>query len=98
MPKKPTRLKKPVKKRYGIGKVLYEKIKKNIAQINSLIFNPKVLKQCEFLFSLLTATLISALGQPEPNRMRCAAQVREEEYKYICCLLQQIQEHSWEKH
>jgi hypothetical protein len=31
MPKKPTRLKKPVKKRYKINKTLCEKIKKNIA-------------------------------------------------------------------
>jgi hypothetical protein len=69
MPKKPTRLKKPVKKRYKINKVLYKRIKKNIAQINSLILNLKVLKQCEFLFLLLTVTLILALGQPEPNRI-----------------------------
>jgi hypothetical protein len=33
-----------LKKRYRINKALYEKIKKNIAQINSLIPNPKVLK------------------------------------------------------
>jgi hypothetical protein len=44
MPKKPIKLKKPVKKRYKISKVLYKKIKKNIAQINSLILNLKVLK------------------------------------------------------
>jgi hypothetical protein len=94
MPKKPTRLKKPVKKRYRIDKTLCERIKKNIAQINSLILNPKVLKQCEFLFLLLTVTPILTLGQPKPNRMRCIAQVREKEYKYIYCLLQQIQEHS----
>jgi hypothetical protein len=31
MPKKPTRLKKPVKKRYKIGKALCERIKKNVA-------------------------------------------------------------------
>jgi hypothetical protein len=71
MPKKPTRLKKPVKKRYKIDKALCERIKKNIAQINSLISNPKVLKQCKFLFLLLTATPISVLGQPEPNGIRC---------------------------
>jgi hypothetical protein len=62
MLKKPIKLKKPVKKRYRISKVLYKKIKKNVAQINSLIFNLKILKQCEFLFLLLTATLISVLG------------------------------------
>jgi hypothetical protein len=62
MPKKPTRSKKPVKKRYKISKVLCEKIKKNIAQINSLILNPKVLKQYKFLFLLLTTTPILALG------------------------------------
>jgi hypothetical protein len=94
MLKKPTRLKKPVKKRYRIDKALCERIKKDIAQINSLIPNPEVLKQCEFLFLLLTATPISALGQPEPNRMRCVAQVGEEKCGYICCLLQQIREHS----
>jgi hypothetical protein len=44
MPKKPTRLKKPVKKRHKINKALYKRIKKDVAQINSLIFNPKVLK------------------------------------------------------
>jgi hypothetical protein len=93
MPKKLTRSKKPVKKRHKIDKTLCEKIK-NIAQINSLIPNLKVLKQCEFLFLLSTATLILVLGQPEPNRIQCAAQIRGEEYGYICCLLQQIQEHS----
>jgi hypothetical protein len=62
MPKKPTRLKKPVKKRYKINKALYEKIKKNIAQINSLILNPKILKQYKFLFLSLTTTPISVLG------------------------------------
>jgi aromatic ring-opening dioxygenase LigB subunit len=70
MLKKPTRLKKPVKKRYKINKALCEKIKKNIAQINSLIFNLKVLKQYKFLFLLLTVTPISVLGQSEPNRIR----------------------------
>jgi hypothetical protein len=69
MPKKPTRSKKPVKKRYKISKALCERIKKNIAQINNLILNLKVLKQCEFLFSLLTATLILVLGQPKPNKI-----------------------------
>jgi hypothetical protein len=69
MPKKPIRSKKPVKKHYKINKTLYKRIKKNIAQINNLILNLKVLKQCEFLFSLLTTTPISALGQPEPNRI-----------------------------
>jgi hypothetical protein len=44
MPKKPTRLKKPVKKHYKINKALYKKINKNIAQINNLILNLKVLK------------------------------------------------------
>jgi hypothetical protein len=94
MPKKPTRSKKPVKKRHKINKALCERIKKNVAQINSLILNPKVLKQCEFLFLLSTATPISVLGQPEPNRIWCAAQVGGKECEYICCLLQQIQEHS----
>jgi hypothetical protein len=94
MLKKPTRSKKPVKKRYRISKVLYKRIKKNIAQINSLILNLKVLKQCEFLFLLSTATPISVLGQPELNKIRYTTQVKREEYKYICCLLQQIQEHS----
>jgi hypothetical protein len=69
MPKKPTRSKKPVKKHYRIGKALYERIKKNVAQINSLILNLKVLKQCEFPFPSSTATPISALGQPELNRI-----------------------------
>jgi hypothetical protein len=69
MPRKPIKSKKPVKKRYRINKVLYKKIKKNIAQINSLIFNFKVLKQYKFILLLLTATNISALGQPEPNRI-----------------------------
>jgi hypothetical protein len=72
MPKKPIRSKKPVKKRYKINKALYKRIKKNIAQINSLILNLKVLKQCEFLFLLLTVTPILVLGQPKPNRIRCA--------------------------
>jgi hypothetical protein len=94
MSKKPTRLKKPVKKRYKINKVLYKRIKKNVAQINSLIPNLKVLKQCKFLFLLLTATLISVLSQPKPNRMQYITQVREKECKYIYCLLQQIQKHS----
>ena len=62
MPKKPTRSKKPVKKRYKINKVLYEKIKKDIAQINSLIFNLKILKQYKFLFLLLTVTFILVLS------------------------------------
>jgi hypothetical protein len=62
MPKKPTRLKKPVKKRYKISKALYKRIKKNIVQINSLILNLKVLKKCEFLFLLSTATPILVLG------------------------------------
>jgi hypothetical protein len=44
MLKKPIKLKKPVKKRYKINKALYKRIKKDIAQINSLISNPKVLK------------------------------------------------------
>jgi hypothetical protein len=87
MPKKPTRSKKPVKKHYRIDKALCERIKKNIAQINSLILNLEVLKQCEFLFLLLTAILISVLGQPEPNRMWCIAQIKEGECGYICCLL-----------
>jgi hypothetical protein len=98
MPKKPTRSKKPVKKRHGIGKALCERIKKNVAQINGLIPNPEVLKQCEFPFPPSTATPISALGQPEPNGMRCAAQVGGGECGYICCSLQQIQEHSWAEH
>jgi hypothetical protein len=72
MPKKPTGSKKPIKKRYKIDKTLYKRIKKDIAQINSLILNPKVLKECEFLFSPSIATPISALGQPEPNRIQCA--------------------------
>jgi hypothetical protein len=98
MPKKPTGSKKPVKKRHRIGKVLCERIKKDIAQINGLIPNPKVLKQCEFLFLLATATPISALGQLEPNGMQCTAQVGGGECRYVCCSLQQIQEHSWEEH
>jgi hypothetical protein len=94
MPKKPTRSKKPVKKRHKISKALYERIKKNVAQINSLILNPKVLKEYKFLFLPSTATPISALGQPEPNRIQYTAQVRGKECEYIYCLLQQIQEHS----
>jgi hypothetical protein len=94
MPKKPIRSKKPVKKRYKISKALCKRIKKNVTQINSLIPNPKVLKQYKFLFLPLTATPISALGQPEPNRIRYTTQVREGECEYICCLLQQIQEYS----
>jgi hypothetical protein len=62
MPKKPIRSKKPVKKRYKINKTLCKKIKKDVAQINSLILNPKVLKQYKFLFLLSTVTLILALG------------------------------------
>jgi hypothetical protein len=62
MLKKPIRSKKLVKKRYKINKALYKRIKKNIAQINSLILNLKVLKQYKFLFLLLTVTLISVLG------------------------------------
>ena len=62
MPKKPTGSKKPVKKRHGIGKALCERIKKDVAQINGLIPNPEVLKQCEFLFLPATAIPISALG------------------------------------
>jgi hypothetical protein len=73
MLKKPTRSKKPVKKRHRINKALCKRIKKNIAQINSLILNPKVLKKCEFLFLSSTATLISALGQPELNKIQCVA-------------------------
>jgi hypothetical protein len=87
MPKKPTRSKKPVKKRHRIGKALCERIKKDVAQINGLIPNPEVLKQCEFPFPPSTATPISALGQPEPNGMRCAAHVRGRECEYICCSL-----------
>jgi hypothetical protein len=98
MPKKPIRSKKPVKKRYKISKTLCKRIKKNIAQINSLIPNPKVLKQYKFLFLSSTATPISVLGQPEPNRIWYTAQVREEECEYICYLLQQIQEYSWEEY
>jgi hypothetical protein len=94
MPKKPTRLKKPVKKRYKINKALYKRIKKNVAQINSLIPNPKVLKQYKFLFLLLTAIPILILSQPEPNKIRCTTQIKKGKYKYICCLLQQIQKHS----
>jgi hypothetical protein len=94
MLKKLTRLKKPVKKRYKISKALYKRIKKNIAQINNLIFNPKVLKQYKFLFLLLTVTPISVLGQPELNKIQYIIQVKEGECKYICYLLQQIQEHS----
>ena len=71
MPKKPTRLKKPVKKRYKISKTLYKRIKKDIAQINSLIFNLKVLKYYKFLFLLLTVTFILVLSQLKPNRIQC---------------------------
>jgi hypothetical protein len=62
MLKKPTRSKKPVKKRYRISKALYKRIKKNIAQINSLIPNLKVLKQYKFSFLPSTAILILTLG------------------------------------
>jgi hypothetical protein len=87
MPKKLIRLKKPVKKRYKINKALYKRIKKNVAQINSLILNLKVLKQYKFLFLSSTATSISALGQLKSNKIQCAAQIKEEECEYICCLL-----------
>ena len=60
--KKPIRLKKLIKKHYKINKVLYKKIKKNIAQINSLILNLKVLKQYKFLFLLATVIPIFVLG------------------------------------
>ena len=71
MPKKPIRSKKLIKKHYKISKVLYKRIKKNIAQINSLILNLKVLKQYKFLFLLVIVISISVLDQPEPNKIQC---------------------------
>jgi hypothetical protein len=70
MLKKLIRLKKPVKKRYRISNALYKRIKKNIAQINSLILNLKVLKEYKFLFLLLIVTSILTLSQPEPNKIQ----------------------------
>ena len=62
IPKKPIRSKKPIKKHYRISKALYKRIKKDVAQINGLIPNPEVLRQCEFLFPLVIIIPISILS------------------------------------
>lgn len=93
MPKKPTGSKKPSKKPHGLSKVTCERIKQDVAQINGLIPSPRALQQSEFPFPPATAAPIPALGQPKMNGMRCKAQVEERECGYICCSLQQMQEH-----
>ena len=90
IPKKPTRSKKPIKKRHRINKALYKRIKKDVAQINGLIPNPEVLRQYEFLFLLAIVIPISVLSQLESNGIRYIVQVGGREYGYIYCLLQQI--------
>ena len=98
MPKKLTRLKKPSKKPYRLSKVTCERIKQDVAQINGLIPNPRALQQSEFLFPLATAAAIPALGPPQTNSMQCNAQVEGGECRYICCSLQQMQEHCRDMH
>ena len=98
MPKKPTGLKKPSKKPHGLSKVTCERIKQDVAQIKGLIPSPGALQQSEFPFPPATAAPIPALGQPKMNGMRCKAQVEGRECGYICCSLQQMQEHCGEMH
>jgi hypothetical protein len=98
MPKKPTRSKKPSKKPHGLSKVTCERIKQDVAQINGLIPSPGALQQSEFPFPPAIAAPISALGQPKMKGMRCKAQVEGRECGYICCSLQQMQEHCGDMH
>jgi hypothetical protein len=98
MPKKPTGLKRPSKKSHGLSRVTCERIKRDVAQIQGLIPNPLALQESEFPFPLATAAPIPALGQPKMNGMRCKVQVEGRECGYICCSLQQMQEHCGEMH
>jgi hypothetical protein len=93
IPKKPTGSKKPAKKAHGFSKVTCERIKQDIAKIDGLIPNPEALKQCEFPFPPATARPIPELGPPQTNGMRCTFTVGGGECRYICCSLQQMQEH-----
>lgn len=98
MPKKPTGSKKPSKMPHGLSKVTCERIKQDVAQINGLIPSPRALQQSEFLFPLATSAPIPALGQLKMNGMQCKAQVEGRECGYICCSLQQMQEHCGDMH
>ena len=93
MPKQLSKSKKPSKKPHGLNRAAYKRIKRDVAKIDRLISNPEALKQCEFPFSLATVMSIPALGQPKTNRLRYKFKIGTKEYRYICCLLQQIQEH-----
>ena len=96
-PKKPTGSKKVVKKPHGLGKVTRDRIKKDIAKIEWLITNPEGLKQCPFPFPPATTRPIPTLAQPQVA-IRCRFPGQEGECGYICCSLQQIQNHCTDIH
>jgi hypothetical protein len=83
---------------HGLEKRERQRIVDAVAEVDGLIRNNEILRQCEFPFPPSTSKPIAALAKPKKNGMRCTFNVVDNPCLYICCSLQQMQEHSWEDH
>jgi hypothetical protein len=86
------------KPQHGLGKRERQRIADEIVEIDGLIGNKETLRRCEFQFPPPTSKPIAALGKPNKKGMRCTIEVAGMPCFYVCCSIQQMQEHSWEEH
>src|SRR6516164_6897731 len=86
------------KPQHGVGKDERQRIVNVVAEIDGLIQNNEELRQCKFPFPLQISKPITALAKPRKNGMRCTFSVAGSPCSYICCSMQQMQEHCWEEH
>ena len=85
------------KPQHGLGKRERQRIANEVAKIDGLISNEDALRG-EFQFPQATSKAIAALAKPKRNGIRCTIEVEGEVCPYVCCSIQQMQEHSWEAH
>lgn len=86
------------KRKHKTDKKARDSLIQRVAAIDGLIPNDEVLKSREFEFPEPTALPIPALGKPKTNGLKCTLPYRNKKCGYICCSLQQMQEHCFEVH
>jgi Orsellinic acid/F9775 biosynthesis cluster protein D len=85
------------REKHEVGKRERQRIINAVAEIDGLIENEEKLSY-EFQFPSPTSKPITALAKSKNNGMQCTFNIRGGPCLYICCSLQQIQEHCWEVH
>jgi hypothetical protein len=86
------------KPQHGLGKRERQRIVEAVVEIDGLIDDEEALGRCEFPFPQPTSKPIVALARPRQDGMRCTFNVVGRPCLYVCCSIQQMQEHSLKEH